>query len=132
MDAQKLGALFAERRKELNISLKDVELATSIRLHYLQAIEEGQFDQIISPIYAKGFVKQYASFLGLDGESIVREYVALFPKSLRQDFDYGIGTLETRGHPGSGVQWAPNVVLFILAFCVLGFAWFLAKSFDLF
>ena len=56
-----LGEIFQTRRKELNLSLKEVENSTSIRLPYLQAIEEGQMDKLISPIYAQGFVKQYAT-----------------------------------------------------------------------
>ena len=54
-----IGDLFSLRRKELNLALKDVENATSIRTNYLQAIEDGKMDKLISPIYAQGFVKQY-------------------------------------------------------------------------
>lgn len=126
-----IGETFSKRRKELNLSLKEVENGTSIRMSYLQAIEEGQMDKLISPVYAQGFVKQYANFLGVDGESIVREHADIFNKRDSQEFAYGIGTLEMRGSPGSNVKWVPNV-LWLGAFGLLFLAaWYAAKYFQL-
>src|SRR5437868_13680832 len=112
-----IGEMLRQRRKELNLSLKDIENGTCIRLNYLQAIEEGQMEKLISPIYAQGFVKQYAIFLGLDGERLVADGGELFKKPINQDFAYGIGTLEPRGnHGGAGVKWMPGS-MWIVAFC---------------
>jgi hypothetical protein len=125
-----LGCQFGDRRKELKLSIKDVESATSIRSIYLEAIEAGQMDKLISPIYAQGFVRQYAAFLGLDGDRIITENSDIFRRPLTQEFCYGIGTLETRGHPGAGVKGVPNV-LWIVAFgALLVCAYFLARSLD--
>src|ERR1700684_1950921 len=102
---KKIGDIFKQRRKEINLSLKEAENATSIRLPYLQAIEEGEMGKMISPIYAQGFVKQYAAFLAIDGEKVIRENPDIFIRPDAQVFDYGIGTLEVRGNPGAGVKW---------------------------
>lgn len=126
-----IGDVFKQRRKEMNLSLKEVENATSIRSSYLQAIEEGEMQKLISPIYAQGFLKQYAVFLGMDGEEIVRENAHLFKRSGAQEFSYGIGTLEVRGNPGAGIKWFPNVIWMIAFFVMVGIAWFLARYFDL-
>lgn len=127
---KEIGESFRKRRKELNLSLKEIENATSIRMTYLQAIEEGEMEKMISPVYAQGFLKQYANFLGIDGEHIVREHPDLFSKKENQEFAYGIGTLEMRGNPGSHVKWVPNA-LWILAFlAVFLLAWYLAKVFQ--
>ena len=122
-DLQAIGQLFAQKRKELKLSLKEAESATSIRIVYLEAIEAGQMENVISPIYAQGFVKQYAAFLGIDGDKIVSENSEVFRRPINQEFSYGIGTLETRGLPGSGVKWMPQIVwvsafglLFVIAF----------------
>ena len=129
-DLQSLGLQFSERRKERKLSLKEVETATSIRTGYLEAIEAGQMEKLISPIYAQGFVRQYAAFLGLDGNRIVTEFSETFRKPISQDFAYGIGTLETRGSPGGGIKWVPNV-MWVVAFVVLAVAAFLlAKSLE--
>jgi cytoskeletal protein RodZ len=129
-DMKQLGEVLRQRRKEMNLSLKEVENATSIRSTYLQAIEEGEMNKLISPIYAQGFLKQYASFLGLDGEKMVRENPEIFNRQEVQDFAYGIGTLEMRGNPGAGVKWIPNALWILTFILVLMIAWYLAKLFG--
>ena len=127
-NVQEIGVQFVERRKELKLSLKEVESATSIRSPYLEAIEAGNMDKLISPIYAQGFVRQYAAFLGLDGDRIVTENPEIFRRPLAQEFSFGIGTLESRNHAAGPVKGVPSV-LWILAFSlVLATAYLLAKS----
>lgn len=129
-DFKELGDLFRQRRTELNISLKEVENTTSIRMTHLQAIEDGNFSKLISPIYARGFVQQYAVFLGLDGEGIIAKNPECFRAAAPQEFSFGIGTLEMRGHPGGHVRWIPNTV-WIGAFLALIFsAWLIARFFE--
>lgn len=129
-DTKSFGDLFKQRRKEMNLSLKEAENATSIRINYLQAIEEGDFDRLISPVYAQGFVKQYGSFLGVDVESIVRDCPDFFARPESQEFSYGIGTLEVRGNPGSGVKWFPNAVWIALSVVIVFAAWYTARLFE--
>lgn len=122
-----VGDLLRQRRKEMNLSLKEAENATSIRMAYLQALEDGEMHKLISPIYAQGFFKQYAAFLGMDGEQIVRENPSVFSRPEVQEFAYGIGTLEGRGNPGARVKWFPNA-LWVFAFViVLILAWYFAR-----
>lgn len=130
-DMKAIGEQFTQRRKEMNLSLKEVESATSIRISYLQAIEEGEMEKLISPIYAQGFLKQYAAFLGLDGELIVREHAELFKRTGTQDFAYGIGTLEARGNPGAGIKWVPNAVWMGAFIVLVGASWYLARMFEI-
>ena len=53
------------------LSLADVERDTRINRVYLEAIEEGRFQDIPAPVYARGFVRSYARYLGLDPEEAV-------------------------------------------------------------
>lgn len=129
-EAKKFGEIFKERRKEMNISLKEAENATSIRMNYLQSIEEGEMQKLISPVYAHGFLRQYAIFLGIDGEKIIRDHPEVFIKANTQEFSYGIGTLEVRGNPGAGIKWFPNAMWIILFILMLVSAWYLAKFFE--
>lgn len=126
-ELQTIGDMLRQKRKELNLSLKEAENATSIRIPFLHALEEGEMNKLISPVYAQGFFKQYASFLGLDGEQIVRDNPAMFTRPETQDFSYGIGTLEVRGHPGSGVKWFPNFIWVVAFLMICLAAWYLAK-----
>lgn len=125
---KKMGDSFRKRREEMNLTLKEVENATSIRGVYLQAIEEGRVQQFLSTVYAQGFIRQYANFLGVDGEKLVKEYPEAFRlPTEKQDFAYGIGTLEARGSPQGGIRWLPNLI-WSLAIVVVGVvAWYFGK-----
>lgn len=123
-----VGDIFKAKRKELNLSLKEVENTTSIRSSYLEAIEEGQINEYISSVYALGFIKQYAQFLGLDIDGMIRDNPGTFRMPAeKHEFNYGIGTLEVRGSMGGGVKWLPNLVWAGAAALVLVAAWYLAK-----
>lgn len=120
--------MFKSKRKELNLSLKEVENSTSIRSSYLEAIEEGKIQQFISGVYALGFMKQYANFLGIDMDTMIRENPHIFRMPAeKHEFSYGIGTLEVRGSMGGGVKWLPNLLWAGAAALVLVVAWYLAK-----
>jgi len=130
-DLQTLGQEFASKREELKISLKEVESATSIRRSYLEAIEAGQMDRLISPVYAQGFVRQYAAYLGIDGDRIISEHSEVFKKPIQQEFFYGIGGLEKRSHSGTGVRSLPNIVWAMAFGGVLIAAYFFARALEL-
>lgn len=125
-----LGEMFKQKRKEKNLTLKEAENATSIRVNYLQSIENGELNKLISPIYAEGFIKQYASYLGLDGDAIVKDNIELFRQAIPQEFAYGIGTLEVRENPGAKVKWLPNVFWIAGFLGFLLFAWWFAKYLE--
>jgi len=132
-----LGSLIKKRREERGVSLKEVENATSIRLGYLQAIEEGHLGKLISPIYAQGFISKYALFLELDPEQLLQEHPYVMrvlseqhPES--EEFALGIGTLEVRGSPGGEIKWLPNVVWVTASVLIILAAWFLARYFGVF
>src|SRR5579883_1129354 len=123
-----LGDLLREKRSELKLSLKEVENATSIRTGYLEAIEEGRIDQFVSGVYAQGFMKQYASYLGFDVDRLVRDYPLAFKIAAeKHEFSYGIGTLEMRGNMGGGVKWFPNLLWGGRVALLLASAWYLAR-----
>src|SRR3989344_4464802 len=125
---EKLGSRFRAKREEMNLSLKEVENATSIRAIYLQAIEEGKMNHHLSSVYVLGFMRQYAQFLGFEVDKLVKDFSEAFRlSSEKQEFAYGIGTLERRGSPPSGVRWMPNL-LWSSLFLALGIAvWFFGK-----
>ncbi len=92
-----VGALLRSRRQEKGLSLREVENEISIRSLYLEALEEGTITQHVAGVYVQGFLKQYASFLDLSVEQLMEEYpVAFQHSSAKENFRYGIGTLEVR------------------------------------
>ncbi len=127
-ELKRVGDVFKQKRTEMNLSLKEIENSTSIRSAYLEAIEEGQIGEYISGVYALGFMKQYAQFLGLDIDGMIRDNPATFRmQPEKHEFNYGIGTLEARGSMGGGVKWLPNLIWAGAAALLLVAAWYLAK-----
>ena len=124
------GDLVKARRQEMSLTLKEVENATSIRMNLLQAIEEGDVEKLISPVYAQGFITQYAAFLGLEDEARSFQSTLAPAGAPEQDFSFGIGTLEVRDNPGASVKWVPNVVWLGASVLILSGAWFLAKYLE--
>jgi len=71
MELREFGALLREEREKRGLSLEDIARQTRIGLTSLQGIEEGREDLLPHAVYAKGFIKVYAKFLGLDlGEAL--------------------------------------------------------------
>lgn len=71
-----LGEVLRAERESRRLTIHDIEEETSIRALYIEAIENGDYDKLPGDIYAKGFIKNYALFLNLDAESLVKQFVA--------------------------------------------------------
>ena len=66
-----VGIILKETRIKKGYSLEKVELATKIRVKFLLAIEADSYDLLPSVSYAKGFVKNYAEYLGLSSKDVL-------------------------------------------------------------
>ena len=73
MDAG-IGPTLREARNRRKVDLSEVEAATKIRIRYLQAIENEEWDALPGGVYTRGFIRAYASFLGLDGDRLADDY----------------------------------------------------------
>ena len=56
------------------MDLSEIEAATKIRIRYLRAMENEEWDILPGGAYTRGFIRTYASHLGLDGERLADEY----------------------------------------------------------
>lgn len=77
-----VGALLRAERERKGLTIKDIEQGTSIRALYLTAIEEDRYEVIPGEVYLKGFIRNYANFLGMNGQQIVDVY-----RESRSDFE---------------------------------------------
>jgi hypothetical protein len=69
-----IGSSLREARSGRGLELPEVEAATMIRARYLEAIEEERFELLPAGAYRRSFVREYASFLGLDPDVYASEY----------------------------------------------------------
>jgi cytoskeleton protein RodZ len=71
--AAKIGPVLEKARKDRGLTLEEAEHATKIRKRYLDGLEREDFGVLPDAVYARGFLKTYANYLGLDGEELARE-----------------------------------------------------------
>lgn len=66
-----VGSILKEARIAKKVTLEQAEVATKIRMKFLSGIERDDYSELPSISYAKGFVKNYAEYLGLDSNTVL-------------------------------------------------------------
>lgn len=74
MTATTIGNTLKESRTKKSLTLDEVHAKIKIHPRVLQLLEEGKFDKLPSPLFAKSFLKSYADFLGVNAEEVIDAY----------------------------------------------------------
>jgi cytoskeletal protein RodZ len=61
-------------RERKGVDLARAERDTKIRVRYLSALERGDYRDLPGAVYTKGFLRNYAIYLGLDPEDVLRQW----------------------------------------------------------
>jgi cytoskeleton protein RodZ len=72
-----VGSRLRDARELRNLTLEDAARTTRIAKGYLKALEEDDFTKLPSEVYARGFLRVYATFLGLKLDEIVPPHQGL-------------------------------------------------------
>lgn len=105
-----VGETLKAKRLSLNLDLADIARTTKIKKEFLALIETNQFTQFPSLVTAKGFIKNYAEFLGFSSEDIL----AIFRrdnsppqkgKNITQSLINPMGKLK--------IDWSPKLTLIL-------------------
>src|SRR5512138_2221941 len=70
---QTIGQPLKTEREEQGLTLEKVFEATRIRVQYLKALEADDLSAMPSPVQARGYLRNYAEYLGLDVERVLDE-----------------------------------------------------------
>ncbi len=121
-----IGNTLREARVRRNLTLQQVEEDTKIRVKYVQAMENEDFDVMPGATYVKGFLRTYSEYLALDPEVMIDEYRSRGVKTgeIQEPFG-GVSMLGApRSHRGR------NTVVFVAVICllVLGVIWILGRN----
>jgi cytoskeleton protein RodZ len=97
-----IGEVLKRTRARHKIDIRIVEQQTKIRIKYLRALENEDWDVLPGPAYARGFLRTYAQVLGLDGDALVDEYRRTVEAALDAERAYLFSEplLERRRRPG--------------------------------
>jgi cytoskeletal protein RodZ len=116
-----VGSMLQEARIAKGLSPIDVERAIKIREKYIIAIEANDFGRLPSPSYAKGFVRNYAEYLGLPTDAIMAFFrrqmtdvskASLLPKGVSDPLNAPFVHLT----PGRFVGFLVSILLIIFLF----------------
>jgi transcriptional regulator with XRE-family HTH domain len=69
-----LGSVLREAREARGLTLENATAETRIPKKYLQAMEEGRFRALPTPVHARGYLRNYAKYLGLDPNPLLESY----------------------------------------------------------
>jgi cytoskeletal protein RodZ len=69
-----LGNTLSRTRRSRGITLEDAERDTHVSRRYLQALETEDFSVFPAPVYARGFLRTYSRYLGLNPEELIRVF----------------------------------------------------------
>jgi cytoskeleton protein RodZ len=151
MTLEEMGELLRQERERKGLSLEKAAIEMKISRKYLIALEEGQTGELPHPVYAKGFVKNYARLLGLDPEemgavlsnhyAVEDEHPREIPRHdahqdvVRQDLRDAVPSLKSRKASFASMsrQSGFKPSLWLVAPLVLvfaGVAWFFFSSFG--
>ncbi len=71
---ESFGEALKRERETRGISLREIAVATKINIRFLEALEQDRFDTLPGGIFNRGFIRAYASFVGLDAGALLRHY----------------------------------------------------------
>jgi cytoskeleton protein RodZ len=97
-----IGDVLKSARTRQRIDIRTVEQETKIRIKYLRALENEEWEVLPGPAYAKGFLRTYGQFLGIDSDALVDEYRRTVESGLGGEHPYSFTepVLEHRRRPG--------------------------------
>ena len=132
-----IGDTLRRERLRRNLELPQIAQELKISSRFLQAIEEGRFDQLPATVFAKNFVRQYALLLELDGEELALQAQRIleartappeFPPASKPDIpEIPLDNVKpwdaSSGDRSSGSSWITAAALFVAAMLVCSAAY---------
>ena len=119
-----IGSTLRETRVRRKTTLQQAEDDTKIRVKYIQAMENEDFDLMPSPAYVKGFLRTYSTYLGLDASVMLDEYRSRFePDEEHEPFGGNSALGRPRAHRRR------NTLTFVAVVClaILGLLYVLGR-----
>src|SRR6266513_560648 len=96
-------------RERKGVDLYRAERDTKIRARYLGALERGEYRELPGDVYTKGFLRNYALYLGLDADEVVGQW-----RRERGDAAVArpvIAVPRPIAQPRRGLQFSPGIIV---------------------
>ncbi|MBW4431666.1 MAG: DUF4115 domain-containing protein [Pelatocladus maniniholoensis HA4357-MV3] len=114
---KEIGAYLRQIRQEKSVRIEQITAQTLIRQAFLEALEEGRYEDLPEPIFVQGFIRRYGDALGLDGVALAKNFAINFFL-----LDAGNDDKKAQKSPSIHIPLAvPYVVLLTVASFILFF-----------
>lgn len=113
-----VGERLREARERQKVSLHAIAERTNISVRFLDAIEKGQFDKLPGGIFTRGFIRSYASQVGLDPDAAVDQFLADEPSQRDDDIDQAPARTQGDG-PGMATVLMGGLGVIVLALALI-------------
>jgi cytoskeletal protein RodZ len=119
-------------RERRGITLREIADHTKLSVRALEALERNDISQLPGGIYSRGFVRAYASYIGVDPEATVEKFIARFPDESVTDGSPYVRVKEVNTDPPSqlarraviaGVTLVTIVVIYGLSLLARRLGW---------
>ena len=121
-----LGEQLRNARESMNISLEDASNAVKISKRYLKALEEGNYSEFPAQTYIRGFLSNYAKYLGLDPKTILEQYSKLMLPN-DEDIENSVPKRTHRRVATKRVIMLLVILLFALS-CFIALMWWYSQQ----
>lgn len=116
--------LWLRRQREMReVPLREVADVTKISLRYLEALEQDRFDVLPAPVFAKGFLREYSRYVGLDADEVVNSFLIANGEAVEgadEEEEAGVEKRNDRKIPPSAVLALLLIVAVIVAVALVG------------
>lgn len=75
-EASTFGSWLRRQREAREVSLREIADKTKISFRYLEAMEDDRFDLLPAPVFARGFLREYARYVGLNPDEVLNSFLA--------------------------------------------------------
>ena len=123
-NAGSFGAWLKRQREVREITLREISEESKISFRYLEALEEDRFEILPAPVFARGFLREYARFVGLDPDEVVNYYISAVPVEEPEEEDGRLIISQER----QSSLWPVVAVLGVLLLALLAFYWFSLRT----
>ena len=130
MTLSEFGQKLKQEREAKGITLQQIQQKTKISLHILKAIEEGNTSLLPHPVYAKGFVQDYARNLGLDWKEIGEQFANLYrAEDKHENLEELPTSLKAKLGGGRTYRCSKIIALSVLGITLVVLVWLAVSSF---
>jgi cytoskeletal protein RodZ len=120
-----LGQLLRKARIEKGLTLEEIQETTKIRIRYLEAIEEGNFNILPGSFYVRAFIKSYSEAVGLNPDEILKLYSHVIPASGNEQHTERISR-KRKAISNTDIisKWASTIVMWSFPLLIIGLIWY--------